>query len=486
MTTKSEPHGWAEVPLDLDRFNRFNLYPLASGEMAVRPGLRKLKSFAATSKIVACRSIKHPYSEEVWHYFVDFSTVDGCVVRILDEAFTEIQKYETGINSEPITANIIVVADQVLVTSPSFATAWGHLGDGLVQATPKDSINQDNTPAMPIPAGISVSWVGRAVIGDGQGIKISDALEPRTFTGANTVRGPWASNVYGLHVTEQGALVVISDTGVYALHESAAAAQVILGEWHEITQYSALDFDDTAVARGELWGLTRRGLRRLSPEGEEMRISEFRIPRKYGPRVHISDYRDAKIISGQDGPMVALRDRLFTMDRANNHFGWWSAPNETTWRIVGTLYDHRGGEMLVSESDVFRVEGNFDGAAQATTANEDATAVTGGYAGSVGQPPNAQMTVRKVRFAADGVGPIKVAVRGEEKTRTPNRNGIVIDGANSWSDGNTLEDADLEPAEVGFRKRVQEITLELATEGPRTRVGRSANLRGVALGRKSS
>lgn len=482
MSRRRENHDWAKFDIDLNTFDRVNLYPLASGEMAIRPGFRKLFELPSTSKIITSKSIKHPYSQEVWHYIVDYSTVDGTVIRVLDECFQEVQTFDTGAGTEPLAASINAFSDQVLVTSPSFATVWGWMGDSLTTATPKDSVNELNTPAIPIPSGISTVWGSRLVVGSGAGLFISDPLEPRTFVGNNVLVGDWASEIFGLHVTDQGALIVVSDSGVYALPEDAAASQVVFGNWSKLTDFNALDYSDTAICRGELWGLTRRGLRRLVPSSEELRISEMRIPRRHVPRAHVDDYREATIVGGQDGPLLSVSNRLFVMDLSQQHSSWWVIPNEAGFQLRGTLLDSRGMELLVGERAVWRIMGNFDGDRPATA--EEPELVVGGFAGVVPQPAGSQLKVRKVRFGADGVGDIRVTVRAETDSVTPLRNGVII-GTASWDVG-AYEDSDIETTETSHSVRCQEISLELMSERPLTRVSRSGDVRGLALGRNSS
>ena len=482
--TGRQRDGWDRIDVDLSTFDRVNLHPRSDGQLAIRPGLRRLHSAAAASKYIACRSIKHPYTQEVWHYVVDYSTTDGTVIRIFDDDFTEVQAYDTGSDAEPPAASINAFLGQVCITAPTFEMAWGLMGDTLTRATPKASVNELNTPAIPIPIGISTSWASRLVVGSGAGVFFSDPLEPRTFVGFNVVSGDWGSEVYGLHVSAQGALIVVTDAGVYAIPEDAASSgQIVLGNWSKLTDFRALDYNDTAISRGEVWGVTQRGLRRLVPEGPELRISEQQMSRYHGPRVHHRDYRAGRIVGAQEGPMVSIGDRLLVLDVGQGHRSWWDSPN-TTLEAVGVLQDSRGADMLCTEDAVFAITGNFDGTEDATS-GEFGTAVVGGYAGRAPLSAGVTVDVREVRFAADGVANVQAIVRGRQKTAAPNRNGLII-GTAAWNSGDNYFEPDLEPVLTYHDQRCQELTLELATEKPLTRVGADVDVRGVVLGRAFS
>lgn len=456
---------WRRV--DMSGWNARNLWPLPSGEIAVRPGLRKI--LTPSDGVGGC-STRAPGTGDVWHY-----VVAGTTLTIYDESLTSITTLSLGTAIKPRTVSFSVLGDQIVITSPDFATIHGYIGSGVEFARKKASANPLTT-AIAIPRGLSVAWAGRLVIADGPALYFSDPGEPRTFIGQNVLIGEWSSYVYGIHVSAEGALIVATGNGIWALPEdAAAAAQIVQGVWSKITDATVLDYETTATTNGEIWALTRTGVRRVWPMGGDViDLDEAKIPRSMGARIHFDDYREGRIYGGQDGPIVAISSSIWKHHAARKTSSWWTAPNDSTFDLRGLLYSDRGEELLLTSNRLYRVIGNFDGDEAMTS--EGATAVVGYFAGRVDLGDvDETPAIREVRVAADAPARARYAVRGGSDTvinvvPQGEQNAAII-GTATWDGGaDYLEQALVSLSADNVDLRSHEPSFEIGAQQPLSRL----------------
>lgn len=469
-----------------------NIWPLPSGELAVRPGLRKVLSAESGRKIVHAFSVRVFNTDEVFHYVVDVAT-SGLLdvkIRIYDDDFTAMQVYSTYANDEVKVVTHALVKDQILICSPSFPTVWGTIGGFLVKAVKVASRNEANTTAIEVPRGIVVSWASRAVIFGGNSAYIGDPVaitggSPRTFVAQN--QWPFGAAIYGAHVTAGGRLVVCTTEGVYALESSAAAAgQVPSEDWYTLTEYRTIDFNTTCYVHGRIYGLTERGFRLIDQPGtEEIPLDDPRMSLALAPRIASDDYRQCRILAGSRGPMVAYPDAgaVYMLDMAEQMGSWWTFTHTgETGHVVGTLMMQDGREALVTEKGAYVIGGNFDGG---EALSENATLVVGSFYGPVRLEPQVALNVRRVTFGTDTEGQIHGAVCGQLAAAKTPSSSLQIDaspgdgsapllgpiiGTNTWDAAAVrYGEARVRSEFLDFNVASDDLSIEIGAEHPLTR-----------------
>ena len=279
--------------VDARPWAKLNMYPLPSGELAVRPGLRRLATPSASRKFVGGFSVINPFTPEVWHYVFDVATTAPLNLKltIYDEDFVAWQTFTVGANVDPRVITYAVVAEQLLICSPDFPTIFGMVGSGVRLAVKVDPDTAALT-ALEVPRGIVTAWNNRAVIADGNFIYVSDAVadsggDVRTFVAQNKngLPGP----VFGIHQAAGGALVAVTQAGVYGLDGSASAVDILDPQgtaWQKLNHHESFTFGSSCVVRGRVYGLTRKGYMLVDTESErEEQLNDPRLPRLYGPRI---------------------------------------------------------------------------------------------------------------------------------------------------------------------------------------------------------
>lgn len=482
--------------VDLRTLRSRNVWPLPSGELAVRPGAREVYTAESGRKIVAGFSVRNFATEAVFHYVVDVATSGAldCIVRIYDENFVVRQVYSTNADVEPRTVTHAVVKDQIIISSPDFPTIWGLVGGFLYRAVKVTSDNPTTT-AIDVPRGICVAWASRCVIASANSLHISDPVDitggsPRTFVAEN--QWPFEAQIYGLHVTPGGRLVACSTRGVMALDSSAAAAgQVPTPDWYMLTEYRCLDYQQTAHVHGRIYGLTRKGYRLIdTQETQETLLDDPYMPISIGQRICSDDYRRASRIYESDlGPLVAYDEvnAFHRVDLATGVRSWWDFSTHTNEEsnVRGVLLNRMGDELILTIDAAYRIGGNFDGGEALT---ENGTAVAGVLYGALPIPPHLHPLVRHVTIASDTVGNLICAVRGEQQTGTPdssaaprsadsaNQLGPVI-GTDDWDDAAILySEPQLRGLRFDWDIGTDDPTIEVGAEHPLSRIAMRAEI----------
>lgn len=468
--------------VDLRPFGKRNVWRLPTGELAVRPGLRLMAEPEGGRRWVGGKSVQNPWTYEVWHYIADVTDAgEDLVVRIFDDNFVEFQSFKTGVDAVPRGFSVVVVDQEVLVCSPDMPTLWGLVGSGLVFAEKVESTNPGTT-AIDIPRGIGVSVGNRAVIADGQTIYISDPTAVtggtiRTFVGQNQNARPGV--IFGLHEGAGGSLVAVTSAGTYLLESSAFAVGIVGSngsDWRLSHHHQAYSHDSSVAVRGRVYALTRRGYTLVDVENnDEVFLDDLLTPRLYGPRVSSPDWRDARMVAGDEGPMVADGDLLCMSDLSDGLRSWWSCDVNATWVVRGALRTLEGTMMLLAEDGIYFIGGNFDG--EQTLISALTGQPSGVLFGQVPTPPQDNTTVREIswRCSLGGVGDLAIAVRGQQElVDTPNADtrGLVI-GTASWGDEGVYQPAPMARGNdsTNLNFNTGDITVEVAASFPTTRLG---------------
>ena len=118
--------------VDVRTWGKANLWPLASGELAVRPGLRRVLSPDGSRVFVGGFSVLNPFTGECWSYVFDctssVSTPRDLRLRVYDEDWQIFQTLSLNINTVPRAITHCVVEGQILICSPDMPTLWGLVG----------------------------------------------------------------------------------------------------------------------------------------------------------------------------------------------------------------------------------------------------------------------------------------------------------------------------------------------------------------------
>lgn len=465
--------------VDARAWNKLNLWRRPTGELAVRPGLRRIQTPDAGRIFVAGFSIQNPYTLEVWHYTLDLKS-DGTQlrIRIADEQFTTFQTFSFGIDVDPRGVSHAVVEGMIAVCSPDFPTLFGLVGTGLVRAIKVTSDNPATT-AIDVPQGICSAWCNRIVIASGPSLFVSDPVavtggDIRTFVAENQNNRP--APVFGIHEGAGGQLVVLTGAGVYGLDASAAAVGIVGSngtDWRMLNHHQCYSFDSSCNVRGRIYALTKRGYMLVDIENNvEELLDDPMQARAYGPRIASVDYRTSRMIGADDGPLVALGDACSVHDLAQQLRSWWTQPIAATFRVRGILRDVDGNPLLLCEDGVYIVDGNFDGnqALGAGTTSQP----NGILHGEVPGAPSDNRTVREVQVSAalGGVGSIVAAVRGDPQTATPvaDARAYVI-GTNTWADtGLIAEPAPMASRRLQFNLNSDDVGIEVGAQYANTRL----------------
>lgn len=487
--------------IDLQRWSKVNTWPLPSGEMAVRPGVRKLYTPDSGRELVAGFTVDNPYANDQWHYIFDVATTGrlDLKLRVLDSDLEVVQILSINADIKPRVITWAEVEGQLMIGGPDIPTLWGLVGSMVTIATKVESDNP-STSAIEVPRGICCRWSNRVVIADGRSLFISDPVaasggSPRTFVAPNQNQRPGI--VYGLHEGAGGKLICVTSTGTWALDSSAAAVGIVGSNgtaWEVLNHHPSISYASSCVHRGRVYALSRNGWLPVDTETvEEKLLTQPVMPRALGKRVSLADYRACRMLVGYDGPMVASSDldMLYCYDVVDGHASWW------TWGeamgVCGTLEEADGTLCLVGANGVYRVDGDFDGAAGLDSAIS--TQPTGIVLGTIADSPAKNHYPERVTVAAaiGGVGTLSCAVRGESVTGTPpvDPQGLTI-GTDSWGQANKRHTTTV-LAPISFhhtvRTRSVDTAIEIGVTGCMARIapsievdfGKSAENRAVSV-----
>ncbi len=471
--------------VDMRAWAKKDLWPLASGELAVRPGLHKV--LAPDSGRIFCGgfSVLNPFTGECWSYVFDctssVSVNRDLRLRVYDEDFAIFQTLSLGVNANPRVITHAVVEGQILICSPDIPTLWGLVGSMVILAV-KVASDNPSTTALDIPRGIVCAFCNRFVIADGPSLFFSDPLaatggDGRTFVAQNQNQRP--APVFGLHEGAGGQLVVLTQRGVYGLDASASAVGIVGSngtDWRVLNHTETYSFGSSAAVNGRVFALTRTGYQLVDVEGDAVEgLNDPMVPRTYGPRIASDDWREGLMFASSDGPVVGARDAVSMHDLAAKVRSWWTRPaSDGAFAVRGVLQTADGTDLLMSQDGIFEMAGNFD--ANDMTLTPAASQPKGVLCGRILTPPGDNPRVRDIRALASlgGEGTVYISPRGDPMTpETPpaDARGLVI-GTSVWgAAGLIYEPAPL--AAVGGRKfslLTHDMSIEVAADFCETRI----------------
>lgn len=434
------------MKIDVSEWASWNVWRHASDELCVRPGLRRVYT-PSSREIVGGFSIANAKTGETWHYIWDVATSGSldCRLRILDEDFQVFQIFIYNANVKPRGLSYARVLGQLLLCSPDLPSLWGYEGSGvrIAEAVASDS----GSDVIDVPRGIVTSWNNRAVVCNGIDMYVSDPLafgggDLRSFIGENQNQRP--GSIFGVHEGAGNSLVVVTSVGTYAI-DSGAAAVAIVGAngtaWRITNHAEALSYDSSCVVDGRVMALTKDGYMAVDVEdGEETALTEPYMPRAYGPRVSLEDYRAASLLAGEHGPICAIEGQNVAhfSDWRTGIGGWWrSSVTPTEFKLVGILKDVDGADMLLCSNGVFRVTGDFDG--EIALSSGVSTQPKGFLFAPLPSSPSTNALVRGVHVGADcgAGGSVFASVRGSPLPNASGTTGVndaegIIIGTDSW------------------------------------------------------
>lgn len=469
--------------VDAAKWAKRNLWKLPSGELCVRPGLRRIFAVPSQRVLVGGFSVDNVFTGETWHYVFDVADTPPRALRvqILTEDFEVWQTLSLNVDMIPRVVTYGVVEGQVLVGGPDFPTLWGVIGGPLRLATKVESDNPATT-ALDVPRGLVSTFCNRFVIADGPSLFFSDPIaatggDGRTFVAENQNQRPAA--IYGVHEGAGGMLVVVTGAGSFGLDSSAAAVGVIGSngtDWRLLNHHAACSYVSSCVVRGRVFALSEDGWLPVDEEGiEEVNLTDPFQSRAIGKRFSLEDYRDCRMYGDDDGPIVAS-DALNAAHMASlsHKIGsWWTsgyAPADFTVR--GLLREPGGGAAIICGNGVFRAAGSFDGDVALSSATAPSV-VVGSLSGVIPSSPMANRLVRCVSMSAEAIGTAYTAVRGdlESASLDADPDGITI-GTDAW--GTTSKRWTATPFSTGSMNyggnATRDVGIEVGAEGPLTRI----------------
>jgi hypothetical protein len=475
--------------MSLDGWSLQNLELSRSGELVVRRALLTesgvpLPVFGTNlglspGTFVAGWSLRSQNTGEVTHYLVVRHRDGRGELYLYRESFAgfELGSVPLGILPERTFVTCATLASphtsslEILIGGPDIRTHYGFVGGGVVVAEKVEDEDPD-TDALDIPRGIVGSVAGRAVIASGKNLFFSNAYGtaivdgpegvfeavftgPRTYSAVNI--GDMAAAIYGLHTSDAGDLYVVTDRGVWALPPVALSQGLaVVDLFRKVSDYNATGYGQTAFSRGILYGLTSKGVARLS-DGTEISLDENRYSRALALPMEVSDYRQCQLLATDRGVAVSHRRGIFLLDELSQHRTWITAPSRDM-RAAGILREREGHEIFVLPNALASLYGT----------NE---AVTGIAAGLLQAPPQASLVVREVTTSSDSAGNQSAAVRGGSVRVKPTPQQGAIIGTDTWSSTEPFGEKALRSRRHRFAVRTDDPTVEIAAEHPGSRLG---------------
>ena len=417
--------------IDASRWTKRNVWRRASGELCVRPGLRRVYAPELGRALVGGFSVGNYYAGEVWHYLFDVATTTtGAVdaapsdlrLLVLDEDMETVFDFPIQSAGVPRQPGACVVEGQIGIWSPDFPALWGLVGSSVKIAESQDSISKLAT--IPVPRGIVARWSNRPVVARGPSLIVGDPIavtggDLRSFVAENQNNRP--ATVYGLHEAAGGMLVALTAEGVWGIDSSAAAVGVVGSngaDWRLVHHHKTTSYDSSCVVQGRIYALTRRGWALVDVEGaDEVPLDDPEVSRALAPRIAAADYRPARLYGGDDGPIVALdaEDAIHVTDVARNLSSWWTS-EVCGMRLRGLLRRNDGGQFLLCEDGAWQAIGNVD---SDDVDGVGGTAPVAVLSGSVDPTPDVVRNVRRVHFAAAVGGAAETPVGCSARGQTP-------------------------------------------------------------------
>lgn len=493
--------------IDAKGWGKLNMWRHQGGDLAVRPGLRRLFTPGAGQTIINGFTVRNNYIDEVTHYVTTTHATNGVHLLLLDENYDTFQDFKWASDGGTTVRAVTFasVEGQLLINSPDLPPIFGMVGSGVEFAV-KVSSDNTTTSALDIPSGITTSFCNRGVTAQGRSLFFTDPVaadggDMRTVVGFNQNQRPGI--IYGLHEGAGGMLVAVTSEGTYGLDADAVAVQIVGSNgtsWRLLSHVSAHSFNSSCVHRGRVYVLTANGWAAADIETtQETQIGDETMPRLHGPSLNLPDFRRCSIFSADAGPVIAAPriGVLHCSDIASGIASFWRDQTDYPGDLRGIMRGHDGGELWAMPDGIYIVNGDFDGDIALSGADAEA-AVKGVLFGIDKGTPAQSRRVRHVHVSAatDGDELMYAAVRGYGKSATPDAdaNGLTV-ATDSWgastltwwtstpmasvrfdfgSDVAVTDDVSIEVAATGCLTRIStDIDVEY-TESAQTRPSKSA------------
>lgn len=425
-----------------------NTWPLKSGELAVRPGCRRVYEPEAGRQIVGGFSINSQFSDDVMHYVFDVAITGPRDLRLLllDENFATFQVLALNLDVIPRVITYAYCFTQGLICSPDMPTIFFIVGSSAEIALQPDPVEDAPFTSIPVPRGTVTSCNGRAIIASGASLFYSDTPttqggDLRNFVGFNTSFQP--GTIYGLHEGAGGMLVICTSAGVYGLDASAFAVDLVQTnntDWRMLNHTRFISYGSSCNVKGRIFGLTEEGWTLVDIEStQEATLSQPIMPRAIGPRIASVDFRDCLMVSTVDGPAVVdpLTRYWHRTNLADDLLSWWRPPQTDTATelplMCGTLVEFDGTELYLFSDGVYATQNSsFDGDVELDS--DFLTQAPGVLLVLLPAPPDENRLVRYVTIGAEAPL-VAVAVRGKPRLSQtePDPNGLIV-GTSVWGE----------------------------------------------------
>lgn len=459
------------VNISTDDFSKRNVWPLSTGELGCRAGLTEELQLANPGR--GCFSVQNPATGEAWHYVVEQAKFNA-YIYVYDENLSVFQIFNTLSTSDVEVVTVALCEGQIMISSPSFATIQSVVGGALRFSVKGTSLIPDRV-VLDIPRGLTIGWATRCVIATKTGLFISDALQPEVFDPVNVLDPP-GGDIYGMHVSAGGSLVIATTEGVWALPEDAASSADVYGVWSQLTTSTFHTYNSTCSVHGELYGLTQRGLRRIDTSaGQEVFLNEkitAATDTAWSP-VNFPDFRLARIYEGAKGPIVAAAGGMLMTDTTKNVTSWWRFADAQNAALepIGVLRETDGSEMYVTSTGAYRYGGSRD---ISVTASTDILAAPARLFGAQGARPVASNVIRNVDFSTDASVSMLMSIPNQTYNFASLPQPAPVIGTGTW--GDVYAEPLLRSRRGNFAARLDELDVMVRVSGPLARLGGSIDV----------
>lgn len=375
-----------------------DLWPLPSGELAVRPGLAKILDYSpagVSEEIVFFRSFRVSTTDEVRWIVIH----NGLLDLVEAETGETIQSITLASTANGALASVAQVEGRLLVAVPGGDLYYGWDNNTLEPIQAANSGIIDSLDTLLPPDACVAEYSGRAAYTDGTSVYVSDPLIPRAVVGNNIFTPPGGGSVLRLLTGEGGDLWVVTSSEVFILPSfNAAQGQGLQGGLKRTAEYRARDGLALAYAADRPWGLTEEGVISLDSERRAIRCvprtawgtTSTRLPTTCS-RARLHGYGDTLVLDFGDG--------LFVVVNARTGFASaWNSPEyvaDTRSAFAGLGVGFEGSLVLATGYSVCGLEWYDDGS------EASSYTVTGGFVFTeIGGPDNAG-TVREIRIRTD-------------------------------------------------------------------------------------
>lgn len=450
--------------MDLSNFEKHNIEVLR-GELKARAGWRRMVS--GLGSIIYGFSIESPNTTEVYHYIVSQETNGDGYIGVYEEDFNLLYTFNLGKIPEDAPIYYGVQNRQILINSPSLNfPLYGVVGGGLTIAVKQESINPDTT-AINIPRGIICSFGDRFCIAQDSILFFNDpGVEPRTFTGENTIALP--STIYHIEQTDDGFLAAFCASGIYLIPKDALGqGQDVVGFISTIPGFEAIDYRCAASGNGITVGLVKDGVALIQDQMKLFPIEAYHAKRYFTEYVLPEDFRFGKVHKTANGFLVAYADHAVVLDIKNQYSSW--VYNDANNSVMAVLKTRDGEDLyLLDDGTVAYPKGTRD--------DYNATNDVDGYAaGDLDTDPQLSPMVRYVTTSSDNSNyPQFAYVRGRAaagSTKYTPGYGILI-GTDVWSNvAPNLYERELRSVRHSFAVRTDMISIEVGAIGSGRTIG---------------